>query len=134
MIYEIEINEKIVITTGDIIEVFSAEAGGFDYWGVTVLPYDENISARERIRGRRGAEHPVTYEEVAAEILESGGTVIIRDTEGEEGPWGLTLDKLLNGFKLNAVNHPEDADISEGDAETADRIMQYALFGDIVYG
>lgn len=46
----------------------------------------------------------------------------------------LTLDKLIEGVRLNHVNRPHDNDLDNMDASTADCIIQYALFNEIVYG
>jgi hypothetical protein len=41
---------------------------------------------------------------------------------------------LSNGIKLNAIHRPHDADPDRGDATTCDCIIQYAMFGKVVYG
>jgi hypothetical protein len=67
-------------------------------------------------------------------ILE-GGCICLLDSEGDEqGIWVLTLDKLIQGYKLNYEKRSWDNDIENGDATTADCIIQYALFGTVVYG
>lgn len=45
----------------------------------------------------------------------------------------LTLEKLLNGWKKYAEDHNAD-DFDEYDGISADCIMQYAIFGDVIYG
>lgn len=45
----------------------------------------------------------------------------------------LTLEKLLNGWKKYAEDHNVD-DFDEYDGISADCIMQYAIFGDVIYG
>lgn len=67
-------------------------------------------------------------------LLIAGKSVKFMDAEGEEDDsnWILTLDKLLAGIALDFKNYQTDLDNLDG--EDADRIMQYALFGDIVYG
>ena len=57
----------------------------------------------------------------------------IEETEDDE-EWVLTLDKLLKGIGLNAKHRSFDADLENMDATTADCIVQYALFGEVVYG
>ena len=52
----------------------------------------------------------------------------------EDEKYELTLEKLLNGIKLNTENRPDDCDIDDGDANTMDCIIQYGLFGDIIFG
>lgn len=69
------------------------------------------------------------------QMLLEGKTIYLYDIEeGEDEDWSLTLDDLIRGFKLNAKERPFDSDVFNGDVETADCIMQYALFGELVYG
>jgi len=56
------------------------------------------------------------------------------DAEGSEddSDWWLTFDKLIKGIALELQNY--QTDLEDIDGESADRIIQYALFGDVVYG
>ena len=81
------------------------------------------------------------YGEYASEQISRGGTLILHDYEGGE-KYVLTLGKFLKGMSLlvekgydtyNAVS-PEGVDTCEIDGEIADRIVQLALFGDVIYG
>jgi ABC-type phosphate transport system substrate-binding protein len=74
--------------------------------------------------------------------LINGGTILFYDNEdGSETE--LTLDKLLDGIdkwvakgydRYHAVQSDGTLDTCEIDAEMADIIFQFALFGDIIYG
>ena len=68
------------------------------------------------------------------QLLIAGKSVKFMDSEGQEddSDWILTLEKLLAGIALDIQNYRTDLDNLDG--EDADRIMQYALLGDIVYG
>jgi hypothetical protein len=44
------------------------------------------------------------------------------------------LNGILKGIAQNAKERAWDADHRNGDATTADAIIQYAMFGEIVYG
>lgn len=72
----------------------------------------------------------------ATKLILEGSGVKLYDVEGEEDDesWTLTLDKLIEGYKLNYINRPHDNDIENGDATTYDCIIQYALFGEVVFG
>jgi hypothetical protein len=70
----------------------------------------------------------------ATMVLLDGDRLHFYDVEDPEEKWTLTLDKLLNGYKLNHQKRPFDNDLENADAITYDCIMQYALFGKIVYG
>lgn len=120
------------ITTQDIENVLSCESGGFDYWAVLDMQDDiYNKHSKQLSKEKKDAN--VCYEEVLAHILESGESIKVFDFE-ENKNYELTLEKLLNGFRLNAIYRPHDSCIEGGDAITADCILQYAIFGGIIYG
>lgn len=70
----------------------------------------------------------------ATKLLLDGKTVNLYDIEDEEETWELTLEKLIKGFSLNATKRPKDSDLETGDSITTDSILQFALFGELVYG
>lgn len=72
--------------------------------------------------------------EWATKLILEGKEVTLYDNEDPEETGTLTLEKLIKGIQLNIDKRPWDADWEEGDAETADCIVQYAMFGDLVYG
>lgn len=70
----------------------------------------------------------------ATKIILNGGNVFIYDREDVSERWVLNLKKLIRGIELNYHRRPSDNELSQGDATTFDCIIQYALFGEIVYG
>jgi len=68
------------------------------------------------------------------EILTSGGSLKLIDTETDEEHI-LTLDKVLKGIKMELENTGLSFDemFENHDAYTADRIIQYAIFGEITF-
>lgn len=70
----------------------------------------------------------------ATHLLINGHTLHLFDVEDPEEKWTLTLEKLMEGYKLNFIERPHDNNLDNGDAVTSDCIMQYALFGELVYG
>lgn len=72
------------------------------------------------------------YEDVLAEILESGGKLTVYDREDDKDH-ELTMEKLLNGWKKYVEDYNAD-DFDEYDGVSADCIMQYAIFGEVIYG
>ena len=62
----------------------------------------------------------------ATQHLLEGKTLTLYDIEDEDEVWTLTLDKLLKGIGI-AISNGEDIE------DECDEVMQYALFGDIVY-
>lgn len=122
MEHTFKIEKELKITTENIVDcVLSCEAGGFDYWGELCNDEKDYEAARQRLAEREKADMKPCYEDVLAEILESGGKLTVYDREDDKDH-ELTLEKLLNGWKKYAEDH------------NADCIMQYAIFGDVIYG
>lgn len=126
--YEITAEIKATLTTQDIDDIMVSALEG----GVTACWCGE----AEIIEEKRVADWG--YEQIAR-----GGVLMMHDIEDPDEVWELTLEKFLNGFKLwlesggdvyGAVQRNGKVDCGEIDAECADAIVQYALFGDIVFG
>lgn len=101
-------------------------------WGELCSDEKDYEAARQRLAEREKADMKPCYEDVLAEILESGGKLTVYDREDDKDH-ELTLEKLLNGWKKYAEDHNAD-DFDEYDGISADCIMQYAIFGDVIYG
>ena len=79
--------------------------------------------------------------EYGHEQIARGGSLVLYDAESSD-KWELTLNKFLRGLALaieSGVSVTIDAesgyiDTSDVDAECADLIIQFALFGDLVFG
>lgn len=118
---EIEVN----LTTQDIDDIMvAALEGGITYW----------CSKAEVDEGKRCADWG--HEQIAR-----GGVLILHDAESSD-KWELTLEKFLEGFKLWLENGGDEygavsggeVDCCEIDAGCADSIIQYAIFGEVIYG
>ena len=76
--------------------------------------------------------------EYASDQISRGGSLVLYDTESSD-KWELTLEKFLNGVKLYLEEgchvQVEDNRIDAGDidANDADCIIQFALFGEVVF-
>lgn len=117
-----ENEEEITEENIDDIMVTALE-GGINYWAGI------DISGEEwKSRGKN-----VFISSWATKILLEGGEICIYDIEEENQDEILTLKKLLEGIKLNKKCRPLDSNLEEMDATTADCIIQYALFGNVVY-
>jgi hypothetical protein len=114
------------LTANDIDNIIcTAIEGGIGYWARThrkLMEWDvkpTNMCVSEYLTIR----------------LLSGKSVYFVDSELElEDVWELTLDKLVKGYAQNCNERPHDCDLEQGDATTCDCIIQYALFGELVYG
>lgn len=122
---------EVQLTESDIDTIISnALEGGIGYW------------ARLNNIGEKWDRKPKDRytSEWVTKLLLDGETVEFEDAEEEfeEGEeverWFLSLDKLIKGFELNYKLRPHDNNLEQGDATTSDCIIQYALFGELVYG
>lgn len=96
MEHTFKIEKELKITTENIVDcVLSCEAGGFDYWGELCSDEKDYEAARQRLAEREKADMKPCYEDVLAEILESGGKLTVYDREDDKDH-ELTLEKLLN--------------------------------------
>ena len=133
--------EKISITRNDICDLLTMEAGGFNYWGHTDYDEEDYQKAREEMQKKKikssfDDDH-YCYEDVLAYmIFDTNYRVCIYDFEdGTEHQ--LTKEMCEQGFLLNAQHNPTGAislDDDKADSTTGDCILQYAIFGDLIYG
>lgn len=115
---QIEVN----LTQQDIDDIMvAALEGGINYW------------CREaEVVGKYLGEY-------ASDQISRGGSLILHDSESSD-KWELTLEKFLNGVKLYFEDgchvQVEDNCIDAGDIDAgdADCIVQFALFGKVVFG
>lgn len=115
---QIEVN----LTQQDIDDIMvAALEGGINYW------------CREaEVVGKYLGEY-------ASDQISRGGSIILHDSESSD-KWELTLEKFLNGVKLYFEDgchvQVEDNCIDAGDIDAgdADCIVQFALFGEVVFG
>lgn len=124
--HEITAEIKATLTTEDIDDIMvAALEGGINYWA----------GEAEVIEEKRVADWG--HEQIAR-----GGVLVIHDIEDPDEKWELTLEKFLKGFKLwignggdeyGAVQKNGRVDCGQIDAACADEIVQYALFGEIVF-
>ena len=134
MEHTIKIEKELKITTQDITDyVLCCEAGGFDYWGELCSADEDYEAARKRLEEKSKPDFKPCYEDVLAEILEGGGKLTVYDRE-EDKEYELTTEKILEGWKKYAENYDSADDFDEYDGESADCILQYAIFGDVIYG
>ena len=123
--FEVKVEIRVELTQQDIDDIMvAALEGGINYW------CDE--AAVE------GGEYLGKY---ASDQISRGGTLLLHDTD-EDAYRKLDLEKFLKGFKLWLENGGDQYGAVQGhevdccniDAGCADEIVQYALFGEGVYG
>lgn len=123
--YVLVINRDVRLTSEDIDDIMvGALEGGCNYW------CDEVKVVEDEYLG-----------EFASEQISRGGSLIFHDSEDDE-EYTLDLEKFLTGFALACKQGRGDdwfdeeggVDCCQIDAPAADTIIQFALFGDVVYG
>jgi hypothetical protein len=124
MTHEIELTYKFQLTDENIRDlIITAFEGGINYWCSGVVEsYGD------------GGPHTSKYD-----VIPNNGILILGDDI--EGRWvALTLPGLLNGIKMfcnlrgtTPANY-FDSDYGDYDADDADGMIQFAVFGEWVYG
>lgn len=130
----LEFSEKTIVGTVQIekhltendIEtiVVTGLEGGIGYWACL-----DNTGAEWDAKPK--GEPLSTW---ATKLLLDGKAIRLIDEEDDEEIFELTLEKIVEGFRLNYIKRPHDNDLENGDVTTSDCIIQYGLFGEIVYG
>ncbi len=121
--FPVHIEMDVDLTAQDIDDIMvTALEGGITYW-----------CGRAEVKGEYLGEY-------ASEQISRGGSLILHDAESSD-KWELTLEKFLKGVELFfkdgswiSVDNYVLADLGGMDANCADCIIQYALFGKLVFG
>lgn len=116
---EVEITENDISTI-----VITGFEGGIGYWSII-----DNVG--EEWDEKPKDEPTATW---GTKLLLEGKSIRLIDVDDENEVWLLTLDKIIEGYRLNSIHRPFDSDLENGDVTTADCIIQYGLFGKLVYG
>ena len=123
----IQIEKKVSYDDLESILVGAIE-GAINYWG--------GIKVNTPIWEQKPSAMPVS--QYALQILIDDWTLQffenMEEVDESDSDWTLTLDKLLHGIKLNIQERAFDSNLEDSDATTYDCIIQYALFGEIIYG
>ena len=120
--FRVSISLDVDLSQQDIDDIMvTALEGGINYW-----------CRRAKVVGEYLGE-------AASDQISRGGSLILYDAESSD-KWELTLEKFLNGVKLYFeqgchVQVEDNAiEIGDIDAGDADCIVQFALFGEVVFG
>lgn len=100
----------------------TALEGGINYW------------CRKAIVKDVPKEFEGKYE-FASDVISLGGTLELFDTDSSDS-WELNLEKFLSGIKRyieeNGYTNVQDL-MDDHDADTADCIVQYAIFNELMF-
>ena len=122
--YELSIGRTVRLTKENIDDIMCSALDSIGYWCRKAEVVGEYLG------------------EYASEQIARGGTLILHDAESDD-KWALTIHDLLKGVKLwlqngddqyHALQKDGTIDCCEIDGEMADLIIQYALFGEVVFG
>ena len=122
--FGVELELKARVTTRDVDDIMCAALeGGITGWCRAAKPVGKILG------------------EYAHEQIARGGSLMLYDAESSD-KWELTLEKFLRGLVCaieDGCSVTIDAksgciDTSDVDADCADIIIQYALFGELVFG
>lgn len=111
----------------DLVDIISSAVYDIGYWGCI----DNTTEDWRRVSNSLSKDR--TFEDVMFSLMKDGCGVDILDVEDTDGPWNLTLEKLLSGIKLSIQNGFWNGKLDDIDGEVGDIVFQYALFGEIVY-
>ena len=116
-----KINIKVEeLTHDDIVNILSTALYGSPY-----LVVDNTVKEYEEATGD-------TIEDRLADMLLKGQKVVLIDAE-EDKKHNLTLSKLKKGWG-QYIAKGGSTDIEDYDLLDADAIIQYSIFGDVIYG
>lgn len=127
---KLKINLEIEISRKDLIDYGNdfMECGAFTSWAC--LGNDT-----KEFREFRKLHSDMYLGEVVMLYLLEGNSITVYDNENDEDYWELNLEKLLNGIKMNIEFRNEcKFNYEDYDFYDDDRVLQYALFGELVFG
>jgi hypothetical protein len=115
---------------------YDAMCNGLQELSYYDLELDYDDADYEAAKHKLGNEQPgimVCYEDVLMEILRSGNTLwIVDQNDDERHP--ITLELIHERVQLTPINHLMDAINENGDAATADCILQSVIYKDVIFG
>jgi hypothetical protein len=116
-------------TKNDLLNIMTTGLeGGIGYWAClnNDTPEFDQFDKPNMILSER-----------VAEILWRGGRVELFDTDynyNDADKWELTLDKVVKGIIKFMETDSKTFELDDLDALDCDKIIQYALFGELVFG
>ena len=116
----------------DLVDLFSLFDGA-SYW-VDMMDFkDEDfIQAKKDLMFHEVSDDVICREDIWAMMLQNNCSFWFYDEEGES--YELNDAKLLKGLNLYFNSRNAKQEIEDMDAEDGDMILQYALFGEVIYG
>jgi len=130
----IKVELLLKITDEDLCDIVcTAIEGGIGYWARL------DNTREEWLEFEKEEFKDLTVDEIATRILLNGKSLYLIDREDKNTVFELNLTKLLYGIQETIANDSSlledgELDTCNVDGEVADTIIQYAIFGELVYG
>lgn len=133
---KLHVSLEAEVTEEDVVDLMvTAIEGGIGYWACLDNSSETYVNA----------DACKSDAEVAADILLAGGNVTFLDDDDRNTFWTLNLSMLLSGIRdFLATPYGHECIRFEGsrvsidfgmvDADRADQIIQYAMFGNLIFG
>ena len=117
--------------------VVTAIEGGISYWACVDNDTDDWHDCVNNVTLNMAHGKPVTTADVFVELLMTGKSVTLYDVDDPDDVWDLTLEKLIAGIEQfereEEISIEDRIDDGAFDSDDADRIVQYALFGELLF-
>lgn len=105
------------------------------YYGLELQYSDEDYeAAKDILKEKSGENTTICYEDVLMQILRMGKSLSLVDLEGGEDSSSITLKDVHERVSNTPIRHLMDAINENGDAITADVIIQTVFLNDVIYG
>lgn len=128
-----KIEIKVIdVDKDDIISILSGFNSYSDYWCALLDWVNDNYNAARKSLLTKMNEKDICKEDVWAEILLQGNSLLITDDEDQVHI--LTLENLIAGINLAFKNGFLDQNPENWDSSDCDIIIQCAIFKEVIYG
>jgi hypothetical protein len=130
--FKVSITTEHVFSKEEIADlIVTALEGGINYWCRKAV-MKENAITKDYFNVLPEDQDKINY---ASDLISYGGTLILFDAESSD-KWELDIDKMLKGIDMHCTNMKKSPAnlMDDYDANDADAIVQYAVFGELVFG
>lgn len=131
MAHLITITQKCTVQPSDINNILdTALYGGITYWCANVEPVMDEDNSFKGVEGIH--QDNIDF---LSDLIGFGGELLLHDIDTPE-TWTLNAEKVLKGITQYCQHHNVSFTemMDELDADVADQIVQYGLFGTIEFG
>lgn len=129
----VTINKKI--TDDDLVDILCGATGTACLWCSEIYFSDEAYAtAKRKLLDAGIKENDLCYEDVLLQMLKNGDQISFYDEEDDE-EYFLSWGVFMNGIEMYMNSkYCESLDIDEWDDTDYDAVIQYAFFGELVFG